>query len=66
MTESDPTLHIRQSVSRNRRGEAYDLIKGLALEAGVMQYPTDGHGYDEFIKLLKSGEFKLELVETGE
>jgi hypothetical protein len=35
------------------------------LEAGVMRHSRDGHGYDEFIGLLQSGEFRLIFESKG-
>ena len=50
-----------QAALKDRRKSAYEIIKRLALEAGVMRYWKDGDGYDEFISLLESGEFELKF-----
>jgi hypothetical protein len=55
-----------QKALKARRDAAYKLLKALAMESGVMQFWKDADGYDEFIKLLESGEFKLEFASTQE
>lgn len=57
------TMAEKNTISMTRRKEAYDLLKELAQKCGIMQHGRDGHGYDEFIGLLESGEFQLELVQ---
>lgn len=60
------TMKEKNAIGMMRRKAAYDLLKELAQKCGIMQHQRDGHGYDEFIGLLESGEFKLEFVSTQE
>lgn len=57
------TMSEKNAISMTRRKEAYDLLKALAQKCGIMQHGRDGHGYDELIGMLESGEFQLELVQ---
>lgn len=54
LTNSETQMNLKV-----RRQSAYEQLKRLALEAGIMQHWKDADGYDEFIKLLESGEFEL-------
>lgn len=56
------TMQEKNAISMERRKQAYDLLKALAQKCGIMQHGRDGHGYDELIGMLESGEFQLELV----
>lgn len=56
------SMKQKNAISMERRKQAYDLLKELAQKSGIMQHGRDGHGYDEMISLLESGEFQLELV----
>lgn len=49
----------KQHDYRQRKLEAFRLVKQIALEAGIMRFDTDTDGYDEFIGLIQSGEFEL-------
>lgn len=57
------SMKEKNAISMERRKQAYDLLKELAQKCGIMQHGRDGHGYDELIGMLESGEFKLELVQ---
>lgn len=58
------SMKQKNFISMKRRQEAYDLLKALAQKCGIMQHGRDGHGYDEMIGMLESGEFKLKLVQN--
>lgn len=56
----------KNQIRQQRKIASHNLLKELAMKCGVMRNSRDGHGFDEFISLLESGEFKLEFVETGD
>lgn len=56
----------KNKIRMERKVASHNLLKELAIKCGVMQHSRDGSGFDEFISLLESGEFKLEFVETGD
>ena len=56
----------KNDTASRRRQAAYTLIRNLAQEIGVMHHSRDGHGYDEFIDLLQSGEFRLIFSEVND
>jgi hypothetical protein len=57
------TKKEKNQLSMRRRWQAYNALKELAQKCGIMQHGRDGHGYDEMIGMLESGEFQLELVQ---
>ena len=59
------TKKEKRIISDKRRGEAYDLLKDLAMKCGIMQHERDGGGYDKMVSLILSGELELKLKEGG-
>lgn len=58
------TMKEKNAIGTRRKTAAYDLLKELAQKCGIMQHGRDGHGYDEMIGMLESGDFQLELVQN--
>lgn len=48
-----------QNTSAQRRARAYWALKLAALDAGYMQHPRDGTGFDNFMNDIESGELEI-------
>jgi len=60
------TMSEKNKIGMQRKTAAYDLLKELAQKCGIMQHGRDGHGYDEMIGMLESGDFELEFVSKND
>lgn len=56
----------KNKIRMERKVASHNLLKELFVKCGIMRHLRDGDGFDEGLKLLESGEFKLEFVEGNE